>query len=45
MAKRIERVLTNDPGIGIARHYDAGYDEAMAFAKEKGINIPPLSSS
>lgn len=45
MAKRIERVLTNDPGIGIVRHYDAGYDEAMTFAKEKGINIPPLSSS
>ncbi len=45
MAKRIERVLTNDPGIGIARHYDAGYDEAIAFAREKGINIPPLSSS
>jgi urocanate hydratase len=40
MAKRIERVLTNDPGIGIARHYDAGYDEAIAFAKEKKIQIP-----
>jgi urocanate hydratase len=40
MAKRIERVLTNDPGIGIARHYDAGYDEAIAFAKEKHIKIP-----
>ena len=40
MAKRIERVLTNDPGIGVARHADAGYDEAKRFAKEKGINIP-----
>ncbi|HKW66382.1 MAG TPA: urocanate hydratase [Terriglobales bacterium] len=40
MAKRIERVLTNDPGIGVARHVDAGYDEASRFAKEKGIEIP-----
>jgi urocanate hydratase len=40
MAKRIERVLTNDPGIGVARHVDAGYDEAKEFAKEKGIKIP-----
>ncbi len=40
MAKRIERVLTNDPGIGVARHVDAGYDEAKSFAKDKGINVP-----
>ena len=40
MAKRIERVLTNDPGIGVARHVDAGYDEAKSFAKEKGIKVP-----
>ncbi len=40
MAKRIERVLTNDPGIGIARHADAGYEEAISFAQHKGINIP-----
>ncbi|TET23969.1 MAG: urocanate hydratase [Candidatus Stahlbacteria bacterium] len=40
MAKRIERVLTNDPGIGIARHYDAGYDIAKKVAKEKGVKIP-----
>ena len=40
MAKRIERVLTNDPGIGVARHADAGYEEATRFAKEKGIRIP-----
>lgn len=40
MDKRIERVLTNDPGIGIARHSDAGYEEATKFAKEKGIKIP-----
>jgi urocanate hydratase len=40
IAKRIERVLTNDPGIGVARHVDAGYDEAKRFAQEKGIKIP-----
>ena len=40
MAKRIERVLTNDPGIGVARHVDAGYEEASRFAREKGIRIP-----
>jgi len=43
MAKRIERVLTNDPGIGIARHADAGYEEAAAFAKKKGIKIPMVT--
>jgi len=40
MAKRIERVLTNDPGIGVARHVDAGYPEAEAFAKSRGMKIP-----
>lgn len=40
MDKRIQRVLTNDPGIGIARHYDAGYQDAITFAKQKGIKIP-----
>ncbi len=40
MARRIERVLTNDPGIGVARHADAGYEEAIAFAREKEIRIP-----
>ncbi len=40
MAKRIERVLTNDPGIGIARHVDAGYEEARHFAARKGVRIP-----
>ncbi len=41
-AKRLNRVLTNDPGIGIARHVDAGYEEAVATAREKGIKIPLL---
>jgi urocanate hydratase len=40
MAKRIERVLTNDPGLGIARHYDAGYEIAKKVAKQKGVKIP-----
>jgi urocanate hydratase len=40
MAVRIERVLTNDPGIGIARHADAGYSEAIEFARGHGIKIP-----
>jgi urocanate hydratase len=42
-ARRLNRVLTNDPGIGVARHVDAGYEEAEATAKEKGIKIPMLS--
>ncbi|HEX7286365.1 MAG TPA: urocanate hydratase [Candidatus Angelobacter sp.] len=40
MAKRIERVLTNDPGIGVARHVDAGYEEAKEFAEKKGVKVP-----
>ena len=43
MAKRIERVLTNDPGIGVARHVDAGYDEAKRFAEDKRVKIPMTS--
>jgi urocanate hydratase len=42
MAKRIERVLTNDPGMGVARHVDAGYAEAIDFAKNTGVKIPML---
>jgi urocanate hydratase len=37
MAQRLNRVLTNDPGIGVARHADAGYEEAIAFARKAGI--------
>jgi urocanate hydratase len=40
MAKRIERVLTADPGMGIIRHADAGYQEAKRFAKGNGVIIP-----
>jgi urocanate hydratase len=41
-AKRLNRVLTNDPGLGVARHVDAGYEEAERTAREKEINIPLL---
>ncbi|MBA3770706.1 MAG: urocanate hydratase, partial [Blastocatellia bacterium] len=39
-AKRIERVLTTDPGMGVIRHVDAGYDNAKKFAEEHSIQIP-----
>jgi urocanate hydratase len=41
-ATRLNRVLTNDPGIGIARHVDAGYEEAEETAREKGVKIPMM---
>ncbi len=40
MAERIERVLTNDPGLGVARHADAGYEKALETARREGIVIP-----
>src|SRR6266576_88367 len=40
MAARIERVLTNDPGLGVVRHVDAGYPEAQAFAEKAEIKVP-----
>lgn len=39
---RLERVLTTDPGMGVARHVDAGYDLAEKTAKEKGVHIPMM---
>jgi urocanate hydratase len=42
MGKRLERVLTGDPGLGVARHADAGYADAVRFAKENKIKIPML---
>jgi urocanate hydratase len=41
-ARRLERVLTTDPGMGVVRHADAGYPEAIAFAKANDIKIPML---
>src|SRR5712675_1024857 len=40
MAARIERVLTNDPGLGVVRHVDAGYPEAQSFAEKAEIKVP-----
>jgi len=42
MGKRLERVLTGDPGMGVVRHADAGYEEAVRFAREKKIKIPMM---
>ena len=39
-ARKLERVLTTDPGTGVARHADAGYDRAIAVAKRRGVRIP-----
>ncbi len=39
-AQKIERVLTNDPGMGVIRHVDAGYDEARSVAAERGVTVP-----
>ena len=41
-ANRLNRVLTNDPGLGVARHVDAGYDEAIETARAKAVKIPML---
>jgi urocanate hydratase len=41
-ARRLERVLTADPGMGVVRHADAGYPEAIQAAKRNKIQIPML---
>jgi urocanate hydratase len=41
-ARRIERVLTNDPATGVMRHADSGYEEAIACAREHGLKLPSL---
>jgi urocanate hydratase len=41
-ARRLERVLWNDPGTGVMRHADAGYDIAVACAREKGLKLPSI---
>jgi urocanate hydratase len=43
-AKRLARVLTNDPGTGVMRHVDAGYPEAEETARERGVHIPMLGA-
>jgi urocanate hydratase len=39
-AAKLERVLTNDPGMGILRHADAGYEKASDVARDRGVRIP-----
>jgi urocanate hydratase len=41
-AQKLERVLTTDPGMGVVRHVDAGYDRAIEVARERGVHIPML---
>ncbi|HEV2846644.1 MAG TPA: urocanate hydratase [Thermoanaerobaculia bacterium] len=41
-ARRLERVLTGDPGMGVVRHADAGYPEAITCARERGVDLPML---
>lgn len=43
MDERIRRVLNNDPAIGVSRHADAGYEDALAVARRHGLNLPTLS--
>jgi urocanate hydratase len=43
-AEKLERVLTSDPGTGVMRHADAGYDRAVAVAAERGIRLPMQDS-
>ena len=38
--ERLERVLTTDPGIGVLRHADAGYEEAAELARAQGLELP-----
>jgi urocanate hydratase len=40
--ERLSRVLTNDPGTGVVRHADAGYDIARQVARERGVDMPLL---
>ena len=40
MDERLNRVLTNDPGLGVARHYDAGYSKAQKVADERKLKVP-----
>jgi urocanate hydratase len=39
-ARRLKRVLTADPGTGVMRHADAGYPEALAAARDRGVDLP-----
>ena len=41
-ARKLERVLTSDPGMGVVRHVDAGYERAVEVARERGVHVPML---
>ena len=43
-AEKLERVLTNDPAMGVIRHVDAGYDRAIDVAAERGVQVPMATS-
>jgi urocanate hydratase len=43
-ALRVERVLTNDPGTGVMRHADAGYEKARRVARERGLDLPMIDA-
>jgi urocanate hydratase len=40
--RKLERVLTTDPGTGVMRHADAGYPDAIAFGRDKGVDLPSV---
>src|SRR5438105_2837412 len=44
-SEKLERVLTTDPGTGVMRHADAGYERAIEVASERGVDIPMITSS
>jgi urocanate hydratase len=44
-AERLERVLTTDPGTGVMRHADAGYEEALTTARALGVDLPSIPHS
>jgi urocanate hydratase len=43
-SRRLSRVLTSDPGTGVMRHADAGYDEAIEVAKQRGVDLPMITN-
>ena len=43
-ASRLDRVLTGDPGTGVMRHADAGYERALDVARDRGVKIPGVTS-
>jgi urocanate hydratase len=44
-AQKLARVLSNDPGMGVIRHVDAGYDSALEVAEQRGVRVPMRASS